>query len=181
MDNNGMVVDGNGKVNMNGLNINIADIVGEKIVNQWMASLSQEDMQLFFNAINELAFTTGKKFIDDEYKEIKLVRKTQENKDYSWRKEEDTPLWKYAQSEFQARFRGVISEEIERILNTDEYKAKATAIANEIIEYAINGYKEDMCGRIRERLVGNVTEATPYYGGYSLLGIINQEIDRRFS
>ena len=63
------------------------------------------------------------------------------------------------------------------------YNEKKTLeeIANELIEYSINGYKEDMKNRIRERLVGNIMDSTPHYCGVSLQTLIDDAITRRLN
>ena len=72
-----------------------------------------------------------------------------------------------------------LSKKVEEIIESTDYQKKIDEIANELVDYSINGYKEDMKNRIRERLVGNVMESAPYYCGVSLHDIINQAIDRR--
>ena len=59
------------------------------------------------------------------------------------------------------------------------YQKKIDEIANELVDYSINGYKDDMKARIRERLIGNVMDESPKYCGQSLLALINEEIDKR--
>ena len=79
-----------------------------------------------------------------------------------------------------AVFKNSLSKEkVEEIIATDDYKQKVEEIANELIDYSINGYKEDMKNRIRERLVGNVMDTMSSYGGVNLMYIINDAIDQR--
>ena len=61
----------------------------------------------------------------------------------------------------------------------EKIQEKIEEIANELVDYSINGYKEDMKNRVRERLVGNIMNDSPNYSGISLLEIINHEIDKR--
>lgn len=64
---------------------------------------------------------------------------------------------------------------------SSDYQNKIDEIANELVDYSIDGYKEDMKERIRERLIGNIMDESAHYCGVSLLSIINGEIDKRIA
>jgi len=40
-------------------------------------------------------------------------------------------------------------------METDDFKARLKQMADEVVDYALEGYKKDMINRLRERLVGN--------------------------
>ena len=42
-----------GKLNAMGMDINISEVIGSKIVDQWLAAISEDDMALILKAIDE--------------------------------------------------------------------------------------------------------------------------------
>ena len=68
-------------------------------------------------------------------------------------------------------------KKVDEIISSEDYQKKADEIANELVEYATNGYKDDMKRQIRERLVGNVI-GDPFYNGRSLQDIIDERIQK---
>ena len=72
-----------------------------------------------------------------------------------------------------------LKNKVEEIIASTDYKKKIEDLANEIVDFSINGYKEAMKNRIVERMVGNVLDAQPYFSGQSLVQIINEVIDSR--
>ena len=67
------------------------------------------------------------------------------------------------------------------VMDSEEYKKRVDKIAQEIMDYAVEGYANDLKDRVKERLVGNVLNAEPYYGGIGLQSIISEEIRRQLS
>lgn len=158
-----------GTLNALGVDIKISDIIGERIVDQWMAQLTPEDMNLIFKAVENEIFEHDSS--DNKY--FKTTKTTGEG----WSKKVvETPIWKALQQIFAERFNKIIIEKAEEILSTEKFQQRADQIAEELVEYATNGYKEDLKNRIRERLVNNVVDTYPVYGGLDLRGIIQDEI-----
>ena len=161
-----------GKLNAFGMDINISDVIGEKIVDQWLARLTPEDINLILNAVEKEVFSHN--YNDEKYfvtyKEIKN----------SWgdRKDEETPIWKSIKEQFAKKFNKIIMEKADEILNSEEFQKRADQIAEELVNYATEGYKNDLKARIKERLVDNTIGAQPIYGGIDLRYIINDEIQR---
>lgn len=118
---------------------------------------------------------------DTAEKVKKLVVKEREKDYWSHYTGTEIPIGELIKKHFNRRIEEELKKKVEEIINTSDYKQKVEDIANELVDYSINGYKEDMKNRIRERLVGNVLNTSPYYGGYSLMDLINQAIDRRFN
>ena len=87
--------------------------------------------------------------------------------------------YKEPKSQFNSRIKEELSNKIEEIIASTDYQKKIDEIANELVDYSINGYKDDMKARIRERLIGNVMDESPKYCGQPLLALINEEIDKR--
>lgn len=161
-----------GKINALGVDIQISDIIGEKLVNQWVEQLSEEQMTAIFDGINTELFTNSR-YTDPE----KIVLKKTQIED-SWGRTEDTPFWKICKVKLSEKFADIITAKTEEIINSEEYQKRADQIAEELVEYATNSYKDDMKERLRQRLVNNVTDTYPSYLGNDLLGIIHDEVHR---
>jgi uncharacterized protein with ATP-grasp and redox domains len=110
-----------------------------------------------------------------------MIAYVKEREKNSWGnyKTNDLTIGELIKVQFNNRIKEELTKKVEEIIATDDYKEKIEEIANELVDYSINGYKEDMKNRIRERLVGNVMDTAPYYGGISLHSIINEIIDQR--
>lgn len=154
----------NGKLNALGVDIKISDIIGEKLINQWMAQLSEEDMQSIFQQINAEIFSYN------EPKKIKMHTGT------GWNSS-DTFIWESTKKAIAKQLGDDINAKIEAIISSEEFQKKSEEIAQELVDYATEGYKQDLKDRIRQRLVANVIVDEPSYGVYSLRDIIHQEIN----
>ena len=176
----------NGKIDVMGINIDISQVLGQKIVDQYIAQLTEEDMNSIMDFISKDFFVKSKHKVFDyntqEYNEKTVVTIKESEKDY-WgnTKSSQKTIGELIKNQFNVRIKEELTKKVEEIIATDDYKEKIEQIANELVDYSINGYKEDMKNRIRERLVGNIMDATPYYGGIDLRSIINEEINRRIS
>lgn len=153
-----------------GVDIKISDIIGEKLVNQWIARLSEDDMNVIFKAIDDEVF-------ENQLYSDRLTFKTRVLVDDRWStKYEDSPIWKIAKQKITASISEDIAKRVDAIIASEEYQKRASDIANEIVEYATEGYKDDLKKRIYERLVLNTTESMPQYCGQDLRSIIRDEI-----
>ena len=160
----------NGKLNALGMDISISDIIGEKIVDQWLATITEEDMNLILKAIESEVFS-------HDYKEEKyFIKETKKTDNYGYTKTFETPIWKYATEFLTKKLNEKIVEKVEEIINSEEYQNKANEIAQELVDYATEGYKKDLKDRIKNRLVDNTLEKYPTYGGVDLRNIIREEI-----
>jgi len=173
-----------GKLEMMGINIDISQILGQKIVDQYIAQISEEDMQTIMDFITKDFFVKKRQSVfnyDTSQYDTKMVAYVKEREKNQWGnyKTNDMTIGELIQKQFNNRIREELTKKVEEIIATSDYQEKIEQIANELVDYSINGYKEDMKNRIRERLVGNVMDATPYYGGVSLQHIINEEIEKR--
>lgn len=163
-----------GKLNAMGMDINISEVIGSKIVDQWLAAISEDDMALILKAIDEEAF--GHTYDDHKY----FVKEKKTGDGY-FSKTEVTPIWREIQKRFQEKFCDQIMDKMVEVMDSEEYKKRVDKIAQEIMDYAVEGYANDLKDRVKERLVGNVLNAEPYYGGIGLQGIISEEIRRQLS
>ncbi len=153
-----------------GMNVSISEIVGERIVDTWMSQISPEDMQLIYKAIEDELFS-------HDYQDHKFFKKTKTEESRWSSKEVDTPIWKMTQDVFATKYKDVIISKAEEIIASEEYQQKAQQVAQDIVDYAIEGYKIDLKNRIRERLVNNVVDAEPMYNVLPLRDIVRQEVE----
>lgn len=175
-----------GKMDLMGMNIDISQILGEKIIDQYIAQLSPEDMQKIIDHISSDLFETVKErnWETGEYNVSTKVRVERKEKScYGGTKyvNDEYAIGNLIKKLFNQRIKEELTKKVEEIIKSTDYQDKIDDIANELVEYSINGYKEDMKARIRERLVNNVVDPTPFYDGIDLRGIINQEINNRFN
>ena len=169
-----------GKLDVMGINIDISQVLGQKIVDQYVAQLKEEDVEAIMKYISADLFTETSVFNYETNERVKKLVITEREKDY-WGNYKGTeiPIGEFIKKKFNERIKEELGKKVEEIIATSDYQKKIDEIANELIDYSINGYKEDMKNRIKERLVGNILNTEPYYGGLSLQYIINEAIDRR--
>lgn len=159
-------------VNMLGVDVNIATILGEKIAENFLMQITPEQTTAINKAIIGELFTTN---YDGEITDrLKTITR------YYGGSEEDNNIIKCAKKTFGEKIGEDLKNKINEIVKTNEYKDLIDNMANEITEYAIEGYKEDIKKEIRQRLVDNVFKPTPTYYDASLLDIINNMIDSKF-
>lgn len=169
-----------GKMDVMGINIDISQVLGQKIVDQYIAQLSDEDMQTILSYISSDLFEETSVYNYDTGEKVKkLIIKQREKDKWGNYKDRETPIGDLIKDQFNSRIKEELTKKVEEIIASSDYQKKIEEIANELIDYSINGYKEDMKSRIRERLVGNVLNESVNYCGISLISIINQEIDKR--
>ena len=174
----------NGKIDVMGINVDISQFLGQKIVDQYIAQLTEEDMQTILDYISQDFFIkkTDKVFnYDTQQYDDKMVAyvKEREKDYYGYPKGSDLTIGELIKKQFNERIKEELTKKVEEIIATSDYQEKIEQIANELVDYSVNGYKEDMKNRIRERLVGNIMDASPCYGGINLLTVINGEIAKQ--
>lgn len=156
-----------------GVNVSIGKILGDKLVDEVMTRITPEELEVLFRYMKE---ETWKQNYED--KPI-LNYKTNNN---SWNSKHEPPvLATYASKLLQERLKLAIQSKVEEIVASEEFIKKADDIAQELVDYATEGYKKDMKDRLRARLVGNITDGAIYYDGCSLIEIIRQEISNFIS
>lgn len=175
----------NGKMDVMGINVDISQVLGEKIVDQYIAQLTEEDMGVIMDYISQdfLIKKEQKKYnYDTSQYDTKMVAYVKEREKDNWGgyKTKEKTVGELIKEQFNNRIKEELTKKVEEIVATSDYQEKIEQIANELVDYSIDGYKEDMKARIRERLVGNILNEQPYYGGMSLLSLINDEINKRF-
>lgn len=168
----------NGEMNVMGINIDISQVLGDKIIDQYLTQLKEEDMETIMSYITSDLFTKEYYYNDNS---VKLKVKERVKDQWGNYKNKEIPIGELIKNHFNDRIKEELKKKVEEIIASTDYQERIESIANELVEYSINGYKEDMKDRIRERLVGNVLDAEPRYYGASLYEIINKIIDERFN
>ena len=162
------------KVTINGIDINIAEVLGDKLINQWFSRLSDERLDMVMKQISDLLFEETKRYGSDDVV-VNIKTSVTDGSGY-YSKTTEYPLWKYVRKEFSKRFENLIQDKVNEYLATEEIKARLEKYTQEIIDYAIDGYKEDLKTRIRERMVNNVLDTQIVQQEISRSGIVRQEI-----
>lgn len=169
-----------GKMDIMGVNIDISQVLGEKIVDQYLAQLTEENMQEILSYISSDLFKEDSIYNFETGEKVKkLVIKTRTKNDWGNYIEKEIPIGELIKNYFNDRIKEELKKKVEEIIASTDYQEKIEEIANELIDYSINGYKEDMKNRIRERLVGNIMDEQPNYCGVSLLELIRTEISKQ--
>lgn len=169
-----------GKMDIMGVNIDISQVLGDKIVDQYLAQLTEENMQEILSYISSDLFKEDSIYNFETGEKVKkLVIKTRTKNDWGSYNEKEIPIGELIKNYFNDRIKEELKKKVEEIIASTDYQEKIEEIANELIDYSINGYKEDMKNRIRERLVGNIMDEQPNYCGVSLLELIRTEISKQ--
>lgn len=161
----------NGKTEIMGVSVDIASILGEKVVDQVLANITPEEMDNMSKAIQEDLFQMTTLYNTSPPTEKRVVRRTETD---NWGKiKGNEALVDIAKKSFNAKVNKSLQKRIDEIIASEDYSKKIDEIAQEVVDYSTEGYKEDMKIAIRERMV-NSTTCIPY--GLGLKQIINQEI-----
>lgn len=162
----------NGKVEVMGINIDISQVLGQKIVDQYIAQLDEQRINELMDYISSDLFKTTS-YYDWEKKEqvSKMVIKKREKDGWGSYKEKEVPIGELIKNQFNERIKEELLKKVEEIVASTDYQKKIDEIANELVDYSINGYKQDMKCRILDRLIGNTSNVP-------LVDVIRTEIDK---
>ena len=150
----------NGSLNLLGMQVKISDIIGDKLVDQFMATITPQQMdaitkvlfnEIFETKIENLYDKKEEKFVKTETTVFKT--KIPNTSGSYWERDKETTIYSKAKSTLISRYNKLIEEKIQEYFDTDEYKEKAAATAKEIIDYALEGYKKDIIANLRRKLV----------------------------
>ncbi len=178
METNNITLNSNGNQS---INITVEEFIGECLAKKFIDSLTEDQI----NAVMEYAysdlFKNERNYSNDPEETEKIVVKTEQDlprDGFGYFKYDKPNLGYYTKEKFNEKFKDLIVKKVDEILSTDKYQEKATHIAEELVEYATNGYKEDLKERIRQRLVGNLLDSESSYSGETLISIVRSEISR---
>jgi hypothetical protein len=171
----------NGKIDVMGINIDISQVLGQKIVDQYIAQLSEDEMQKLLSYISSDLFEETSIFNFEINQTVKTVKIKEREKDrWGDYKVKEIPIGELIKNHFNDRIKEELKKKVEDIIASTDYQKKIDEIANELVEYSINGYKEDLKNELRQRLVYNVLNPNIEFGGIGLSEYINTIIDSRF-
>lgn len=167
-----------GQVNMMGLNIDIASTIGGMLADQYIGQLTPENMKILMDFITQDLFKSESRYDYTEgiSKEILVVKEGKKN---NWGETTKYSIGEMIRTEFNKRIEKELIKKVDEIIATTDYQERIDKIANDLVDYSITGYAEDMKNRIRERLVGGVIEPYPTYGGMNLKELIHHCINER--
>lgn len=162
------------------INITVEEFIGECLAKKFIDSLTEEQINSVMEYAYSDLFKTEKNYSNDPEETEKIVVKTENDLprdrwgdiDYK-----HPNLGYYTKEKFNEKFKELIVKKVDELISTDKYQEKATQIAEELVEYATYGYKEDLKERIRQRLVGNLVDTAPAYAGMGLIEIIRNEVN----
>ena len=171
-----------GEMNLAGMQIKISDIIGNKLVDQFIASISQEQMEevtheLFkevFEEVERQEFDTS----GQKYKTIKSFGfKKKEKSESRWvGGTKDTAVYERAKETIRVTYTNMIEQKIMDYMKSEEFEKKAEKIAKEISDYALEGYKIDVQASVRRRLVDPVEY--PNCPDLNIRNIVREELYR---
>ncbi len=105
-----------GKVEVMGINIDISQVLGQKIVDQYIAQLRDEDIETLMKYISEDLFTNG---WDD-----KLVIKRREKDQWGNYREKEIPIGELINNQFNSRIKEELSKKVEDIIVSTDHQKK---------------------------------------------------------
>ena len=158
-----------GQIEVAGINIDISSILGNNIIDQYIAQLDDKAIKVIMDHISEDLFEPSSEFGHDKAPKLKYTRKSS---NYYYNSNNTEFIADIVKNLFNKRIKEELLKKVDEIIASDDYQKRIEEIARDIIEYSINGYKEEMAKRICERLVGNVLDPQPNYDGKSLNEII---------
>lgn len=173
-----------GKMEVMAININISEILGDKIIDQYLAQLTDDEMKVIMEYISA-DFLVKKEesqynFDNKEYEKVLKIEIKERKKDgYGHYHDSKYTIGELIRSKFNERIKEELTKKIEEIIATADYQEKINQIADELVDYAINGYKEDLKNTLRDNLVRNVLYPEPNYGGESLTNVVHRIINQR--
>lgn len=156
-------------------------MLGDAVVENYLKQLTEDDMKLITHYMTQDLFDYKKVTDQNTHEEhlekiVKQDWETRDSRSWSYSSEKHESVGTQVKKMFNARFKEEVKKKIDEIIQSDEYSETIDGMAHEIIDYCIEGYKEDLKSSIREKMIGNIMHDIPYYGGISLHDIIHQEL-----
>jgi hypothetical protein len=147
----------NGYANLLGMNVKISDIIGDKIVDQFMATIAPDQMAEISKVLFHEVFEEVER-IEYEGETVKRVKSVKfKDKDYDrWGHISETTIYTVAKATLREKYSQIIEKKVAEYINSDEYKEKAAKIAKAIIDYALEDYKNDVIKELHRKLVTGV-------------------------
>ena len=169
------------KGNVLGLEVQFSKMLGDVIVENYLKQLTEDDMKMLIDYISQDLFEEYEDWSKDKKDSDFIKKRIKDN----WT---ESTGYGYSRSEtvysvggkiremFNKRISEELQKKIEDIIATKDYQDKIEAMAQEIVEYSVEGYKEDLKESIREKMIGNVMSNRQTYGNQDLLTVIHEVV-----
>ena len=132
-----------------GIELNFTQALADTIVTQYITNLGEDVLKNTFEAMNE-------EYINDRFNDPKKFQFNLKKYTDGWNSRvEYTKLGDTINRLIADTYGNAIVDFVKEYMETDDFKARLKQMADEVVDYALEGYKKDMINRLRERLVGN--------------------------
>lgn len=176
--------EGYGQASVLGLEVQFSKMLGDVIVENYLKQITEEDMKMLIDYISQDLFEEYESYVrkDDGSHEEVVKKRIKENwkestgYGYSSKSETVYSVGGKIREMFNTRVSEELQKKIEEIVATKDYQDKIEAMAQEILEYSVEGYKEDLKESIREKMIGNVMCNNQTYGGQQLIDVIHEVV-----
>ena len=171
----------NKTIDFNGIELNLSASLGNIFAEKFLAEISEKDyekineflIEEIFDGVNydylEAKAEEEKKAIVErmgKYRNIKIGDKT------GW--DRTVSLCEQIRQTFNKEFVDAVMEKVKEIQKTDEYKEKVDKIAEEFLEFTLDGWKAAAKQRFIQRLIDDPIDKTYY--GTNIRSIIQEEV-----
>lgn len=172
------------KGNVLGLEVQFSKMLGDVIVENYLKQITEEDMKMLIDYISQDLFEEYESYVrkDDGSHEEVMKKRIKDNwkesigYGFSSRSETVYSVGGKIREMFNKRVSEELQKKIEEIVATKDYQDKIEAMAQEIVEYSVDGYKEDLKESIREKMIGNVMSNRQTYGNQDLISVIHEVV-----
>lgn len=179
-----VVKDDYDKGNVLGLEVQFSKMLGDVIVENYLKQITEEDMKMLIDYISQDLFEEYESCVckDDGSHEEVMKKRIKDNwkesigYGFSSRSETVYSVGGKIRELFNKRVSEELQKKIEEIVATKDYQDKIEAMAQEIVEYSVAGYKEDLKKSIREKMIGNVMSNRQTYGNQDLISVIHEVV-----
>lgn len=141
--------------NIGGIGVNIGKILGEKLVEEYMAKMHPSQIQSIFDYMTKETWKKQSCYNvkEGENPEVKYVLNMKAESSFYNSREIAPTVAEWANVLLMNALKEKIIAKVEEIVASPEYLERANKIAEELVDYATDGYKDDMKARLKARLV----------------------------
>jgi hypothetical protein len=142
-------------------------------------------MDALLTYIKSDMFMTSRAFIDGEKDKIVVKQILREKGDRFYGRpdkyEPSSPTVSYVAQYFHNKYKELLIEKVDEILGSPEYESRIDEIANDIIDYVTEGYKNDLKQSIKDRMCSLSNPGINSYNAANLRETIQEEIRNMIS
>jgi hypothetical protein len=164
-------------INMMGMQVDLSSKLGEELSKILSCQFTEEEMEALLTYIKSDMFTTSKSFNENEKDKV-LVKQILKKSYYSDDKYEPaSPIVTYVAQEFHRRYKDMIVAEVDKILASEEYVQRIEKIAQDLVDYVSEGYKEDLMNSVRARMCTLADPGMNNFAAANLKQTVQSEIN----